>query len=189
MMKSFILVVFAVAVEAWVPTSIPSAGSPFLGTSSASPPNPPYSHARRLSPPLGLSMEFLGFKLSSLGGIGDMIQKAEASHILVKGQQSLEGCNDLKELVTASIDFPAGVGLEQAFKNVAEQYSACPSARKGGYLGSMKPGQMVSEFDEVVFTRSVGTVHGPVETKFGHHLILIHSRQGDPEQKKSGGCG
>jgi len=134
-------------------------------------------------------MEFLGFKLSSLGSIADMIQKCEASHILVTGPNSLSGCRDLKELVEASIDLPAGVGLPQAFAQVAEKYSACPSSKKGGSLGSFKPGQMVTEFDEVAFGRQVGVMHGPIETKFGHHLILIHSRQGAGPEKKSGGCG
>jgi len=74
---------------------------------------------------------------------------------LVKGPNSLEGCNDLKELIKATINYPAGYGLEDAFKDVAKKYSACPSAKKGGYLGSFKPGQMVPEFDQVVFERQV----------------------------------
>jgi peptidyl-prolyl cis-trans isomerase C len=81
--------------------------------------------------------------------------RAQASHILVKGPNSLEGCNDLKELIKATINYPAGYGLEDAFKDVATKYSACPSAKKGGYLGSFKPGQMVPEFDQVVFERQV----------------------------------
>mmetsp|Transcript_36761 Transcript_36761/g.89355 ORF Transcript_36761/g.89355 Transcript_36761/m.89355 type:complete len:172 (-) Transcript_36761:8-523(-) len=161
------LLAAAAASEAWSSSFL----APSLRGQGSFISSPPFCSNVAQRPPstltLGLSMEFLGFKLSSLGGIGDMIQKAEASHILVKGPQSLEGCNDLKELVVASIDYPAGRGLEDAFKGVAEKYSSCPSASKGGYLGSFKPGQMVSEFDEVVFTRAVGTLHGPIKTQFG----------------------
>ncbi len=41
---------------------------------------------------------------------------------------------------------------------------------------------------QVCFRAAVGTVQGPVRTEFGHHLVLVHSRSGDPEPKKSG-CG
>ena len=32
------------------------------------------------------------------------------------------------------------------------------------------------EFDDVVFNQAVGSVHGPVKTQFGYHLIEITSR-------------
>jgi|TARA_B100001063_G_scaffold247086_1_gene290101 peptidyl-prolyl cis-trans isomerase C len=35
---------------------------------------------------------------------------------------------------------------------------------------------MVKEFDEVVFTKDLLKVHGPVKTQFGFHLIEITSR-------------
>ena len=56
------------------------------------------------------------------------------------------------------------------------RYSSCPSSQKGGSLGSFGRGAMVPAFDEVVFNKEVGVVHGPVKTPFGAHLILIESR-------------
>ena len=47
----------------------------------------------------------------------------------------------------------------------------CPERAK-----EFSPGQMVREFDEVVFKEAVGEVHGPVRTQFGFHLIEITSR-------------
>lgn len=35
---------------------------------------------------------------------------------------------------------------------------------------------MVPEFDAVVFNEQVGVIHGPVETQFGSHLILVTDR-------------
>jgi peptidyl-prolyl cis-trans isomerase C len=35
---------------------------------------------------------------------------------------------------------------------------------------------MVKEFDDVVFSGDLGKIHGPIETKFGFHLVEITSR-------------
>ena len=37
-------------------------------------------------------------------------------------------------------------------------------------------GQMVPEFDKVVFTGEIGKVLGPVKTQFGYHLIEVTMR-------------
>lgn len=57
----------------------------------------------------------------------------------------------------------------------------------GGSLGTFRPGQMVPQFDRVVFNpdRALGEVHGPVTTSFGQHLILMTARvdkEGNAEQ-------
>ena len=51
------------------------------------------------------------------------------------------------------------------------------AVRSGGDLGSFGPGQMVKEFDTVVFSAPVGVVQGPVKTQFGYHLLEVTSRQ------------
>ncbi|MCA9422759.1 MAG: peptidylprolyl isomerase, partial [Nitrospira sp.] len=58
----------------------------------------------------------------------------------------------------------------------AKEHSTCPSGKQGGDLGEFGPGQMVKEFDEVVFSGELGKVHGPVKTQFGYHLLEITSR-------------
>ena len=65
----------------------------------------------------------------------------------------------------------------QLFAELAEKFSECPSGKNGGDLGEFSPGQMVKEFDDVVFSAEIGQVHGPVETQFGFHLIEITSRE------------
>ncbi len=89
--------------------------------------------------------------------------KARARHILVPTQ---EACETLKTQIEGGADFAA----------VAREHSKCPSGKQGGDLGEFSPGQMVREFDEVVFRDEVGKVHGPVKTQFGYHLIEITSR-------------
>ena len=89
--------------------------------------------------------------------------KATARHILVP---SKEVCEELKSQIEAGADFA----------QIAEEHSQCPSGKQGGDLGAFTRGQMVPEFDEVVFSETVGDVHGPVQTQFGYHLIQIVSR-------------
>lgn len=89
--------------------------------------------------------------------------KATARHILVSTE---EKCNELKAQIEGGADFAA----------VASEHSTCPSGKSGGALGEFGPGQMVKEFDEVVFSGDLNTVHGPVQTQFGFHLLEITSR-------------
>jgi len=88
---------------------------------------------------------------------------ASARHILVETE---EVCNDLKEQIESGGDFAA----------IAAEFSACPSGKSGGDLGSFSQGQMVKEFDDVVFSDELNKVHGPVKTQFGYHLIEITER-------------
>ncbi len=88
---------------------------------------------------------------------------ASARHILVKTQ---EECESIKKEIEDGTDFA----------EAAKKHSECPSGQKGGGLGEFSPGQMVKEFNDVVFNEEVGKVHGPVQTQFGYHLIEITSR-------------
>ena len=89
--------------------------------------------------------------------------KATARHILVATEAA---CLALKNQIEAGADFAV----------VARDNSSCPSGKQGGSLGEFGPGQMVREFDEVVFSGEVGKVLGPVKTQFGYHLIEVTSR-------------
>ncbi len=88
---------------------------------------------------------------------------AKARHILVDSE---EKCEQLKMEIIEGADFAV----------VAAEHSSCPSGKQGGDLGEFGQGQMVREFDEVVFTWELNTVHGPVKTQFGYHLIEITAR-------------
>ena len=89
--------------------------------------------------------------------------RAKARHILVETQ---EKCEELKQQIEDGADFA----------ELAKEHSTCPSGRSGGDLGEFSQGQMVKEFDDVVFSGDLGKVHGPVQTQFGYHLIEITSR-------------
>jgi peptidyl-prolyl cis-trans isomerase C len=92
-----------------------------------------------------------------------IMAKAKARHILV---DSAAKCEDLKQQIADGADFA----------EIARKHSSCPSGKSGGDLGEFGRGQMVKEFDEVVFNGAVNVVHGPVKTQFGYHLLEVTSR-------------
>ena len=89
--------------------------------------------------------------------------KASARHILVTTEAE---CLKLKAEIEAGRDFAAA----------AKAHSKCPSGKRGGDLGEFFRGQMVPEFDQVVFTGELNKVLGPVKTQFGYHLIQVTKR-------------
>ena len=84
--------------------------------------------------------------------------KACARHILVKTKEQAEA---IKKQLAGGADFAS----------LAKKHSLCSSAKKGGDLGEFGPGTMLKAFDNVVFKKPILTIHGPVKTKFGFHLI------------------
>lgn len=88
---------------------------------------------------------------------------ASARHILVDTQ---EKCEELKQKIADGAEFA----------DVAQEFSTCPSGKSGGDLGEFGQGMMVPEFDQVVFNEELNTVHGPIQTQFGFHLLEITSR-------------
>ena len=88
---------------------------------------------------------------------------ASARHILVPTE---EQCSSLKQQIADGVEFEA----------LAKEHSQCPSGASGGALGTFSPGQMVKEFDEVVFSAPLGEVQGPVKTQFGYHLVEVTHR-------------
>src|SRR5690606_25991167 len=89
--------------------------------------------------------------------------KAMARHILVKTEA--EAAQLKKRLANG-----------EPFDTLAKKYSTCPSGKRGGDLGEVRPGQMVRVIDEVIFKKAVGEVHGPVKSQFGYHLVQVFYR-------------
>lgn len=109
------------------------------------------------------------------GGAAASATKAHASHILVDSEAQADDL--LAELNTAKNVFAS-------FATLARAHSKCPSSKKGGDLGTFGRGQMVPEFDQVVFNEEIGKVH-KVKTQFGWHLVLISTRSDGTEEPPS----
>lgn len=88
---------------------------------------------------------------------------AMARHILVKTEAL---ATELKKRIAAG----------EAFDVLAKKYSTCPSRKRGGDLGEVRPGQMVRAIDQIIFKKPLKQIHGPVKTQFGYHLVQVFYR-------------
>ncbi|CAA0105695.1 Peptidyl-prolyl cis-trans isomerase C [BD1-7 clade bacterium] len=88
---------------------------------------------------------------------------AMARHILVKDIQTADA---VKERLKKG----------EEFARLAKQFSTCGSKKNGGDLGEIRRGQLVKPVEKVIFTGALKTLHGPVKSKFGYHLIQVYFR-------------
>ena len=95
-------------------------------------------------------------------------EEVSARHILVESEDKAK---ELKEKLKSGGDFIA----------LAKENSKDPGSKDdGGNLGYFGHGQMVPQFEEVVFKLPKGEVSDPVKTQFGWHLIKIEDRRFKP---------
>ena len=96
----------------------------------------------------------------------------EVSHILV-------ACNGEDEAVQemavnrASTILEAVNAAPESFAAIAEKESDCPSGKTGGFLGQMRPGDAVPEFEEALAAMAEGDITGPVSSRYGFHVIRL----------------
>ena len=92
-------------------------------------------------------------------------EEVSARHILVDSEDKAK---ELKEKIKSGGDFIA----------LAKESSKDPGSKDdGGNLGYFGHGQMVPEFEAVVFKLAKGDVSDPVKTQFGWHLIKIEDKR------------
>ncbi|MHC4222057.1 MAG: peptidylprolyl isomerase [Planctomycetota bacterium] len=74
-------------------------------------------------------------------------------------------------MATAKQEIEAGA----TFEEIASKYSDCPD--NSGDLGYITKGQMVEEFEDVVFNMNVGQVSDVFHTRFGFHIAKLNERK------------
>ncbi|MGB9708153.1 MAG: peptidylprolyl isomerase [Candidatus Pacearchaeota archaeon] len=94
-----------------------------------------------------------------------MANKVKASHILVKTEEQA------REILRK-------LNLGESFEKLAQEFSQCPSRKRGGSLGEFGRGKMVREFEKAVFSAKKGQIIGPVKTQFGWHIIRVEDLWG-----------
>ena len=66
----------------------------------------------------------------------------------------------------------------ESFAELANEYSKDPgSQQNGGDIGWFGKGQMVKPFEEAAFKATKGQIIGPVESRFGSHIINVRDKK------------
>ena len=97
-------------------------------------------------------------------------EMVHAAHI-VKNSGEESGEEALQEIRRIRALLDAG----SSFEELADQYSDCPG--RGGDLGFFARGEMVAEFEDVVFSLAAGQVSDIFRSPFGFHLAKVYARR------------
>lgn len=62
------------------------------------------------------------------------------------------------------------------FLILVAEYSEAPTKDQGGDLGEIAKGELLPVLDSGVFRSDAGAVVGPIETRFGYHILKIDAR-------------
>lgn len=106
-----------------------------------------------------------------------MKETVDISHILkqikpgkTSQEKALEKIMQIKEKVDAGEDF----------SQLAKEYSEDPATSiRGGDLGFIKRGDLVTEYEEVAFSLEPNQVSDIVQTQFGYHIIKMIEKRGE----------
>jgi peptidyl-prolyl cis-trans isomerase C len=89
----------------------------------------------------------------------EYVYEYRVSHILVN---TIESAEEVKELLAT-----------KSFTWVANHYSVDPAAKRGGDLGYLTKGNMITEFESVIFKMKPGEISDIVKSDFGYHIIKL----------------
>lgn len=95
------------------------------------------------------------------------MRSLRVSHIVLSTQE------------TASLLIEQFKGIEdkelkdKLFCRLAKKYSACNSRKKGGDIGWIDAGTNAPELEEAVQKAPLGSVEGPVKTRYGYHIFMV----------------
>jgi len=98
-------------------------------------------------------------------------EQVRVAHIIKHVDWQTDEATALEAIKKAQNELKNGA----AFELVVDKYTDCPD--NGGDLGYIVKGQMVEEFEDVVFNLSTGQVSDIFRTRFGFHIAKIYDRK------------
>jgi peptidyl-prolyl cis-trans isomerase SurA len=102
------------------------------------------------------------------------VTQSRARHILLRPGPQLSQADAVARLAQFRQQIASG---QANFETLARQHSQDGSAREGGDLGWVSPGQFVPEFEQAMNALRPGEMSQPVVSRFGVHLIRLDERR------------
>lgn len=83
-----------------------------------------------------------------------------------------------KAVLNKAKDVRARIEKGADFEEMAKEFSDdAPTAKNGGEVGTIVRGQMVRDFEEIVFALPLGSISRVVKTKLGYHIIQVEEKK------------
>jgi peptidyl-prolyl cis-trans isomerase SurA len=102
------------------------------------------------------------------------VVQSRARHILLRPGPQLSQEQAIARLAGYRQQIASG---QATLEDLARQHSQDGSARQGGDLGWVSPGQFVPEFEQVMNALRPGEMSQPLVSRFGVHLIRLEERR------------
>lgn len=102
------------------------------------------------------------------------VTQSRARHILLRLGPQLSQEQAVARLAGYRQQIASG---QASFEDLARQHSQDGSARQGGDLGWVSPGQFVPEFEQAMGALRPGEMSQPLVSRFGVHLIRLEERR------------
>ena len=102
------------------------------------------------------------------------VTQSRARHILLRPSAQLSQQQAIARLAGYRQQIASG---QATLEDLARQHSQDGSARQGGDLGWVSPGQFVPEFEQVMNALRPGEMSQPLVSRFGVHLIRLEERR------------
>ena len=102
------------------------------------------------------------------------VVQSRARHILLRLGPQLSQEQAVARLAGYRQQIASG---QASFEDLARQHSQDGSARQGGDLGWVSPGQFVPEFEQAMGALRPGEMSQPLVSRFGVHLIRLEERR------------
>jgi peptidyl-prolyl cis-trans isomerase SurA len=107
---------------------------------------------------------------------GAPVEQSRVRHILMRVDEVNGESDVLRRLREIRERIAGGTA---SFADMARQYSVDGSARQGGDLGWLYPGDTVPDFERAMRALRIDELSEPVRTPFGFHLIQVVERRTD----------
>ncbi len=91
-------------------------------------------------------------------------EKVEARHIMVESEEAAD------EVIRR-------LSHGENFEEVARQMSIAPDASQGGFMGTVRRGDLSPEMENVVFNLSEGEISPVIKSEYGFHVFRVENHE------------
>ena len=110
-----------------------------------------------------------------------VVGQTHVRHILIKFSEVVSE----KDALTRIVSIKERLDNGEKFEDLARQYSDDGSAKSGGDLSWVNPGDTVPEFEKTMNVLALGEISNIIKTQFGLHVIQVLERRNQDMTKEA----